>query len=408
MVYTFLPPCLLSGLNLNIYDMKLSNKFRFFLIASACLMALSVPNACLAANSGISNSSNKKIAERSYPSTGFVACVQNGKDVFISPTKWNQLTPAARSKYEIRGMVLKTDYDDVFVISPKDGISPGSISALRPDLLAKVPSMDETKKLLIYFESVQSHLKTLKGFMPFKGRYWIHLDNKRNPRSGYAEFHYFDAAGNLGSVGSGTQESRGIKIRDILPLYKYSYEGFDIRSLERPFQNIKYGLEIKLPDGFMYMHYSSWCLVPEEIQNSVEVTGILFKNGGNPFVIDLKDVDYGDSYMIDAKKAYKYKDDMPTKEQADDIVICISYIDDMLMDVQGKPLGGGVSKSYFTQEFIMPADNQLKDDFVQYSYGGDNMVFLENDGKINFISPDLGENNKAHVRRVWQPRPSKN
>ena len=73
----------------------------------------------------------------------------------------------------------------------------------------------------------------------------------RRLRSQNAEFLCFDATGEQGAAAPGTLESRGIKIRDILPLYKYPYEGFDIRSLESSPQQINLGLEIKLPDGFM-------------------------------------------------------------------------------------------------------------------------------------------------------------
>ena len=152
----------------------------------------------------------------------------------------------------------------------------------------------------------------------------------------------------------------------------------------------------------MYMPYTWWSLVPEEIQNNVEVTGILLNNG-NPFVIDVRDIEYGDSYLIGAKKAYQYKASMPTKEQGDAIATSISSIDDAMMDVKGETMGGGVTRSYFTNDFIMSANEQQNVETYTYSYGGGNIEFLENDGKVEFISPDLGKDNNAHVRRVWLP-----
>ncbi len=380
--------------------MKHHENLRASLIVLMCFLSMSMVNVCLAGNNSNLSNTSENSSENDYPSTGYVACVQNGKDVFLSPSKWNQLTHAARSKYEVRGMVLKTE-NMIFVISPQDGISPGDISNVRKDWLSKVPSVYEAIQICQNIGSVQSNLKTLKGFTPLTGRYWIHLDNK-HPRSQNAEFLCFDATGEQGAAAPGTLESRGIKIRDILPLYKYPYEGFDIRSLESSPQQINLGLEIKLPDGFMYMPYTWWSLVPEEIQNNVEVTGILLNNG-NPFVIDVRDIGYGDSYLIGAKKAYQYKASMPTKEQGDAIANSISSIDDAMMDVKGETMGGGVTRSYFTNDFIMSANEQQNVETYTYSYGGGNIEFLENDGKVEFISPDLGKDNNAHVRRVWLP-----
>ena len=66
----------------------------------------------------------------------------------------------------------------IFVISPQDGISPGDISNVRKDWLSKVPSVYEAIQICQNIGSVQSNLKTLKGFTPLTGRYWIHLASK--------------------------------------------------------------------------------------------------------------------------------------------------------------------------------------------------------------------------------------
>ena len=72
--------------------MKHHENLRASLIVLMCFLSMSMVNVCLAGNNSNLSNTSENSSENDYPSTGYVACVQNGKDVFLSPSKWNQLT----------------------------------------------------------------------------------------------------------------------------------------------------------------------------------------------------------------------------------------------------------------------------------------------------------------------------